>query len=209
MEIEDIPQVADIEREAFPPPWPATNFKKDLISNDLTYYMVACAETTTDGRSTDEIKDVDIDTRLSGLKLWALKFNPASLFRVRSGYQRPLIFGFIGLWFMVDEAHIANIAVSEAYRRQGIGGHLVISAIDLAIEQHAQFVTLEVRDSNEAAKALYKKYGFIEVGIRRGYYMDNKEDAVLMTADAITSKEFRANFMIVKQAYTRKWGVSV
>jgi ribosomal-protein-alanine N-acetyltransferase len=111
-----------------------------------------------------------------------------------------LILGFAGLWFMADEAHLANIAVRERYREKGVGERLLISVIELAIKQNARFITLEVRASNKAAQALYRKYGFAEVGTRREYYTDNKEDAILMTADSITSSSFQNKFLDIKKA---------
>jgi ribosomal-protein-alanine N-acetyltransferase len=108
---------------------------------------------------------------------------------------------------MVDEAHLANIAVRGAYRNQGIGERLLISAIEISIERKARFITLEVRASNKIAQTLYEKYGLIEVGTRRGYYMDNKEDAVIMTAEGITSAPYVKRLQNLKQAHARRWGI--
>jgi len=102
---------------------------------------------------------------------------------------------------MADEAHLANIAVRLDRRREGIGELLLIAVIDLAIERQARFFTLEVRASNKEAQALYGKFGLIEVGTRRGYYMDNKEDAVIMTADNITSQSYIDGIRQLKQAH--------
>jgi len=99
--------------------------------------------------------------------------------------------------------------VREAYRQRGVGELLLISVIKHAIEHNARFITLEVRFTNKAAQALYKKYGFVEVGTRRAYYTDNREDALLMTADGITSAPFEENFLRLSQAYAQKWGVKV
>jgi ribosomal-protein-alanine N-acetyltransferase len=109
---------------------------------------------------------------------------------------------------MADEAHLANIAVREAYRHQGMGERLLIASIQLAIEHNARFITLEVRASNKIAQALYRKYGLIEVGTRRSYYLDNKEDAVIMTAEGITSAPYAKRFQDLKQVHTQRWGLS-
>jgi len=117
------------------------------------------------------------------------------------------IVGFAGIWIMVDEAHIINIAVQEDHRRQGIGELLLISIIDLATELNASIVTLEVRTSNTAAQSLYRKYGFSQVGIRKGYYTDNREDAIIMSTEKITSTPFQTQLNHLKHAHSGKWGI--
>jgi ribosomal-protein-alanine N-acetyltransferase len=84
------------------------------------------------------------------------------------------------LWLVVDEAHIATIAVHPDFRRQGIGEQILIGALHSAKGEGAQRAFLEVRAGNVAAQAMYKKYGFIVSGVRPGYYKDNNEDAFLM-----------------------------
>ena len=101
------------------------------------------------------------------------------------------IMGFAGLWMLVDEAHITNIAVWEKHRRQGIGEELLIGIIELAIKLGANLITLEVRASNAEAQKLYGKYGFVRVGLRRGYYTDNREDAVLMSIEDVKSTQVK------------------
>ncbi|MBA7589136.1 hypothetical protein ES708_31211 [subsurface metagenome] len=95
----------------------------------------------------------------------------------------------------------------EHYRRQGIGELLLISIIDLAIELNASLITLEVRISNTVAQRLYYKYGFTQVGLRHGYYTNNREDAVLMSFENITSAPFQTQLNRLKQAHSQKWGV--
>jgi ribosomal-protein-alanine N-acetyltransferase len=93
------------------------------------------------------------------------------------------------LWVIVDEAHIATIATHPDFRRQGIGEKLLITALQSAREEGASHAFLEVRSANTAAQAMYKKYGFIVAGIRRGYYKDNNEDAVLMDLEDLNNLE--------------------
>ena len=76
----------------------------------------------------------------------------------------------------------------------------------MANQHAARVVTLEVRVSNAAAQQLYAKYGFSQVGLRRGYYTDNHEDAVIMSTDHIASHSFQAQLQELKKAYTEKWG---
>lgn len=102
------------------------------------------------------------------------------------------VMGYAGLWFIIDEAHLTSIAVGEAYRRRGIGQGLMVAAFEVALERDAVFMTLEVRASNAEAQSLYEKFGFRRVGVRRGYYTDDREDAYLMTVEKILEAEYRA-----------------
>lgn len=93
------------------------------------------------------------------------------------------IIGYGGIWIVVDEGHITNIAVHPDYRGQGIGEALVKSLIGIAKEHNVVRITLEVRPTNTAALNLYKKFGFKVEGLRKGYYVDTKEDALIMWAE--------------------------
>ena len=96
------------------------------------------------------------------------------------------IIGFIGLWFVMDECHITNIAVSKEYRNKHVATMLVEEMFKCCKEHEAAYILLEVRNSNVAAKDLYKKFGFNEDCIRKGYYKnpDNtREDAIIMSLE--------------------------
>jgi len=93
------------------------------------------------------------------------------------------IAGMLVLWFIVDEAHIATIATHPNLRRKGIGEQLLRHALLAVRDEGAKRAFLEVRVSNLAAQALYRKYGFVVDGIRPRYYKDNNEDALLMSLD--------------------------
>lgn len=88
--------------------------------------------------------------------------------------------GYCGVWIIMDEAHITNIAVLPEYRGKKLGEQLLFKMMNLSKEAGAKKMTLEVRVSNEIAKSLYKKLGFQEGGIRKKYYTDNQEDALVM-----------------------------
>ena len=90
------------------------------------------------------------------------------------------IVGYAGMWHIVTEGHITNIAVLQEYRRQGIGNALLEQIIHIAEQKEMIGITLEVRISNIAAQKLYTKYGFRPEGFRKNYYQDTKEDAVIM-----------------------------
>ncbi len=112
--------------------------------------------------------------------------------------SEELIIGYCGAWLVIDEAHLLSIAVKEDYRGRGIGELLLISALEDVIGRGAQTMFLEVRMSNTPARALYEKYGFARLGIRRGYYQDNNEDAVVMAADDINDLSFKNNLVLKK-----------
>jgi ribosomal-protein-alanine N-acetyltransferase len=88
--------------------------------------------------------------------------------------------GMMVTWVDLDEAHIATLAVDLEYRRLGIARRLLVDTLKLCIQQGVRVVTLEVRVSNQAAQALYHSFKFEEVAQRKGYYMDNHEDALIM-----------------------------
>lgn len=90
------------------------------------------------------------------------------------------IIAYIGLWFINEDIHITNFAVSTEHRNMGLGHKLLKFLILLAKTRGYKYITLEVRRSNEVAISLYKKLGFKTVGVRPSYYRDNGEDAILM-----------------------------
>lgn len=92
------------------------------------------------------------------------------------------VLGYVGMMFVLDEGYISNVAVSPDYRRQGIADALIDELISRAKMFELSFVTLEVRDSNQSARALYEKHGFRDVGLRKNYYNFPTEDAILMTS---------------------------
>jgi ribosomal-protein-alanine N-acetyltransferase len=112
--------------------------------------------------------------------------------------------GIAGSWTMLDEAHIITIATRGNCRRQGIGELLLISVIDMVTQLKSNIVTLEVRVSNTPAQALYEKYSFRKVGLRRRYYSDNGEDAFIMTVEDITSASFQSLFQQLKEAHRKE-----
>jgi len=90
------------------------------------------------------------------------------------------IVAYVGIWKIIDEGHITNVAVHPDYRRKHIAKALLSVMLKLCKENDIIAETLEVRASNEAAKKLYAGFGFKEEGLRKGYYEDNNEDAIIM-----------------------------
>lgn len=91
------------------------------------------------------------------------------------------IAGYVGVWLMVDDAHITTFGVHPDHRRRGVGLRLLVAVAELAIRLDAARLTLEVRPTNAAARALYARFGFIEAGRRPRYYTDDGEDALILT----------------------------
>lgn len=112
-----------------------------------------------------------------------LTSNPASRCWVAVADDR--IAAMAVIWLIVDEAHVATIATHPDFRRQGIGEKLLKHALQSALEEGAVRSFLEVRASNEAAQAMYHRFGYIEDGRRPRYYKDNGEDAILMSAKLV------------------------
>jgi ribosomal-protein-alanine N-acetyltransferase len=156
MELADIPQVLGIDRQSFPLPWSEGAYRRELSENANSHFLVAYLPS---GAGPPE-------------RTWRgwLRREPPRV-----------IVGYVGFWYVVDEAHISTLAVHPGFRGQGIGARLLVAMLGEAAALGARLVTLEVRVSNLAAQRLYRKFGFEEVGRRKGYYRDNAEDALLMT----------------------------
>ncbi len=110
-----------------------------------------------------------------------LKDNNLAFYIVAELKETGQIIGYAGVWLIQEEGHITNVAVHPAFRRRHIGMAIVeVLLKESRSRAGTKTFTLEARKSNTAAIELYKKFGFLEVGIRKGYYQENKEDAVIM-----------------------------
>lgn len=97
----------------------------------------------------------------------------------------PLVIGYICSWRMLDECHILNVAVHPSFRRMGLASQMIDHLLEICREGGTLHYFLEVRESNEGAISLYRKYGFKVCGIRRKYYSDTGEDALVMQRRAV------------------------
>jgi len=104
------------------------------------------------------------------------------------------IVGYGGMWVIMDEAHITTIGVAKAHRGKKIGEQVLVALLEEAMRHKARRATLEVRESNVVAQNLYRKYGFQPAAIRRGYYTDNHENAIVMWVDNMGGIAFNAKF---------------
>ena len=211
MRLEDVAQVAHVEQECFPTGWTPTPFKREL-QNRQARYIVAC-EAEAPWQVEEEAQAVvpadpaprtTLLRRLaSDIKAW---FAPERL--PPSGPSQHVA-GYLGLWFITDEAHVTSIGVREIERRRGVGEILLLASIEVGIQKGSRAVTLETRVSNYPAQSLYTKYGFNRMGIRKGYYTDNREDALIMTTDNLSSPGYRELLERLRREHAQRWGESV
>lgn len=193
MEADDIPQVADIERESFPSMWPQTAYRRELTNKIARYVVIT------------ELRDQPAAGEADAPRgIWS------ALRKIVGTYDEPEpvsenLLGFVGIWLMVGEAHIVTVAVRQRYRRMGIGERLLIASVELARDFAQEVITLEVRASNEGAQLMYEKYGLAKVGLRTRYYTDNNEDAVIMTTPDLELPSYRAQFEALRARHQAEY----
>ncbi len=207
MRVEHIPVVHQIEKRCFTQPWPQNAYRREIQGNRMAHYFVV--------RRLDSAEPEPVEVAVAAPADGGLLGKLARLFR---GSEEPAtspavpdtelksIVGYAGLWLMTDEAHITTIAVDPDYQGYGIGELLLLGLIDRARQIGARWLTLEVRVSNKVAQSLYEKYTFKEMGIRRRYYSDNNEDALVMWTDPIESESFQAAVERNRERLGRKLG---
>jgi len=195
MRLEHIPAVSAIEKLSFPQPWPQNAYRREITENRMAHYVVVrrlgdrnepdepLAAPNSPGQSTDLFGKL---SRL--LRPPDPPRSPQLVGELRS------IVGYAGIWIMTDESHITTIASHPDVRGMGVGEFLLVALIHRSIEIGARWMTLEVRATNAVAQNLYRKYTFKEMGVRRRYYSDNGEDALVMWTDALDSESFEAAF---------------
>lgn len=168
MTLDDIDQVMEIEQIVFPAPWSARAYHYEITQNDHSTMLVV--------RST------------------GAPAGPLDHLRRRLGLIAPQpVLGYAGLWMLVDEVHICTLAVHPQWQGRGLGELLLDSLLEQGRKLGALRATLEVRVSNTAALELYLKYGFEIVSRRKRYYIDNNEDAYIMTTQRFETASFRWN----------------
>ena len=209
MDLGDISQVMEIEQESFLNMWPATAFKRDIQHNPLARYLVAVEQREEAEEAMAPLPEREpsgVPMPPSRLGRWLGELKRLFGGEEEAETSREPVVGCVGVWLTPDEAHIVTIAVRESHRGRGIGELLLIAAIALATLNDREVVTLEVRASNQAAQALYEKYGFRKVGVRHRYYSDNHEDAVIMTTDSIHSAPYQDLCQRLRQEHRERCG---
>lgn len=193
----DIGQVVEVDRESYPLPWPASAYRRELNNDRHARYIVARELTAHHGMDSAQPSERRGWREVLG---WSRSADD------RESRSKGRIVGYAGMWLVADEAHITTIAVREAERGRGIGEMLLHSLIDVALGLGIRWVTLEVRVTNEIAKRLYRKYGFREAGMRKRYYSDNNEDALIMTTDDITLNAYQATLNLLNTELAQRLG---
>ncbi|MBM3959938.1 MAG: ribosomal-protein-alanine N-acetyltransferase [SAR202 cluster bacterium] len=217
----DVVGLARVEHESFPEQWPPTNFPREIRKANTAYLVAIAGEGSALLRAaepSDEAADhgaaVEAHPRPQARALWRLLHGARRL-----AFQPPTrtvphdpgprhVAGYVAIWFVVDEAHIVSIGVRASERRRGVGELLLLCAFDVAHRRHMKELTLEVRKSNVGARALYGKYGFEEVGLRKRYYVDNGEDAIIMTTPHIADQKFQVRLRRLDREHREKWNAS-
>ncbi|HEY3062949.1 MAG TPA: ribosomal protein S18-alanine N-acetyltransferase [Chloroflexota bacterium] len=192
MRVEHIPAVSAIERLSFPQPWPQNAYRREIQENRMAHYIVVRQLE----RPPEPRPSARADQRSSQAG-GALLGRLGRLLRPPDPPPSPemeeelhSIVGYAGIWVMTDEAHVTTIASHPELRGRGVGELLLVALIHRGMEIGARWMTLEVRASNAVAQNLYRKYTFKEMGVRRRYYSDNGEDALVMWTDALDSESF-------------------
>lgn len=136
-----------------------------------------------------------------------LKLKNIFSFKFINSHNSDFISGFIGVWFYEHESYISTFGVREFERGKGLGELLLIQALYHVIYKGGKSMSLEVRKSNFQAIDLYEKYGFHKVGMRKFYYSNNNEDAIIMTANDINSEEYKNRILYLINIHSEKWNL--
>jgi ribosomal-protein-alanine N-acetyltransferase len=199
MRVEHIPAVSAIEKLSFPQPWPQNAYRREILENRMAHYVVArrLGHEIDVNQQPTEAPQAGSEKGQPG----ALMGRLSRLLRAPDPPRSPQleeelrsIVGYAGIWVMTDEAHVTTIASAPNMRGRGVGEFLLVALIHRGIEAGARWMTLEVRASNAVAQGLYRKYTFKEMGVRRRYYSDNGEDALVMWTDALDADSFQSAF---------------
>ena len=200
MRLEHLPTVHEIEKRCFPQPWPQNAYRREIQSNRMAHYFIVrrledgadlepAEVSATGAASTSASHEGGLLGKLARMFRGSGEPPPTS---AALEVESKSIVGYAGLWLMTDEAHVTTIAVAPESQGYGIGELLLLGLIDRAQQIGARWLTLEVRVSNKVAQNLYEKYTFKEMGLRRRYYSDNNEDALVMWTDPIESDAFQS-----------------
>ena len=185
----DAREMTRLLREVFPDFSNPISYVRDISRPDIAHILAV--------RKLTDNERIAAENQNSGLLQAITSRLPIPWLNSNGAYQShddERIAGLVSIWIVLDQAHITAIATSPHERRRGIGGLLMVLAINEAIDRGAEVATLEVRKSNQRAQALYRRFGFTETGIRHKYYSDNKEDALIMSTPNMHLMSYRRLF---------------
>jgi ribosomal-protein-alanine N-acetyltransferase len=117
--------------------------------------------------------------------------------------ENDKVVGFIGFWLIIEEAHITTLGIHPDFRRLQLAQALLIKTIEVCYKNMIKYITLEVRESNIPAISLYERFLFESIGVRKNYYQDNNENALIMFTQNIWYDKFKTNFEQVKTNINR------
>lgn len=194
MRVEDVEEVIEIEKACFSLPWPLHAYRREIEENRMSRYVVARLHQDSGDTPLSRLSpSPDNGSIRNAINSFIRPFRRDS---VETPQTRPAarIAGYGGVWFMLDEAHVTTIGVRPDLRGRGIGELLFASLLHIGRDLGADRVTLEVRVSNVVAQNLYRKYQFTEEGVRKRYYSDNNEDALILWSPHLDSPEYEKCF---------------
>jgi ribosomal-protein-alanine N-acetyltransferase len=219
MTLEDVPEVGRVERLCFSNPWPASAYRRELQLPEQNYYLVLREDAIAGTHPIVTVNPPDAQAAtprgIGTVSLRAIPRRtllPLGLGRrtdLSGDRQLPPIIGFAGMWVLFDEAHITTIGVEPVSRGRGLGELLLATMFDEALRRHADWLTLEVRVSNDSAQSLYRKYGLSPQGTRRRYYSDNNEDALIMWSRSLKDDQYRRELASLRQRLYDRLGHDV
>lgn len=177
---DDLAAVRRIEVEAYEDAWPQTTFEQELRNAFATYLVVV------------DCSDPPLASRGAARQPWWTRL-------LGSPPAVPPVVAYCGAWFHVDQLHVVTIAVAPEYQGRGIAQRLLLECFDRAAAAELRNVALEVRPSNARARSLYERFGFQQVGVHRGYYANNGEDALVMLTPDLDGAEQRARLEAIRR----------
>jgi len=203
-----------VECEAFPEQWPPTRFSAELGKPHSLYLVAVRAWTPEERARLEPQREAEVASSLKTRFLTMLESAARSIRPNPTPANEPApspeyVAGFAGIWFMADEAHIVALGAREAARRTGVADLLLLGVAEAARGRGSRCVTLEVRTTNGVARGLYLKHGFRETGVRKGYYSNNGEDALIMTTPLIQSEGYERLLASLARDHAERWGASV
>jgi [ribosomal protein S18]-alanine N-acetyltransferase len=175
MQIEDIPEVSQLDHRCFTNPWPQSAYRRELVNPEGNFYIVMRQRPPRYG----EPREDSDDNPLARVSRWLWSEEVSD----------PIV-GYAGMWIRAGEAHVTTIGIAPELRGRGLGELLFVALFEESIARGADWVTLEVRVSNEQAQRLYEKYGLTRHGVRRRYYSDNGEDADIMWSESLHDPDY-------------------
>lgn len=198
MTLEDVEEVAAVERQCFTNPWPLAAYRRELRDTRGNYYVVLRDDPDADPADQNAVQfGTSAPKRPGRFAFW-----PLGRRELRS--TTPPIIGFAGMWHVLDEAHVTTIGIRPDYQGRGLGELLFLNLVEETIRRQASWLTLEVRVSNYSAQQLYRKYGFSIQGKRARYYTDNNEDAYVMWSESFRNPDYLSQINALRRRLHHK-----